>query len=84
MKRSGILLAAALFIVMGAGPARAEITITPFIGSLFSGDLPDSKADYGASATFMGGGIFGAKCSLITLRTSCPQRPRRIRWRKPD
>jgi len=62
MKRhSGLLLAAAFLVLVGAGPARAEVTLTPFIGSLFSGDLPDSKADYGASATFMGGGIFGAE-----------------------
>jgi opacity protein-like surface antigen len=62
MKRlSGILLAAAFFVVFGIAPARAEVTLTPFIGSLFSGDLPNAKADYGASATFMGGGIFGAE-----------------------
>ena len=61
MKRQGILLAAVFFVLFGASQARAEITITPFIGSLFSGDLPDSKADYGASATFMGNGIFGAE-----------------------
>src|SRR5215210_6604142 len=61
MKRQGILLAAAFFVLFGAGQARAEITITPFIGSLFSGDLPDKKADYGASATFMGAGIFGGE-----------------------
>jgi opacity protein-like surface antigen len=62
MKRlSGILLVAAFFVVFGVAPARAEVTLTPFIGSLFSGDLPNAKADYGASATFMGGGIFGGE-----------------------
>jgi opacity protein-like surface antigen len=62
MKRhSSILLAAVFFVLFGAGAARAEIVLTPFIGSLFSGDLPNSKADFGASATFMGNGIFGAE-----------------------
>jgi len=62
MKRvSALLLVASFFLVFGAAPARAEVTLTPFIGSLFSGDLPNAKADYGASATFMGGGIFGAE-----------------------
>jgi opacity protein-like surface antigen len=62
MKRlSGILLAASFIVMFGVIPARAEVTLTPFIGSLFKGDLPNSKADYGASATFMGGGIFGAE-----------------------
>jgi opacity protein-like surface antigen len=62
MKRlSGILLAASFIVMFGVMPARAEVTLTPFIGALFSGDLPDSKTDYGASATFMGGGIFGAE-----------------------
>jgi opacity protein-like surface antigen len=62
MKRlSAIFLAASFIIMFGVIPARAEVTLTPFIGSLFKGDLPNSKADYGASATFMGGGIFGAE-----------------------
>ncbi len=62
MKRyAGILSATALFVLLGAGAARADVVLTPFIGSLFSGDLPNSKADYGATATFMGHGIFGGE-----------------------
>jgi opacity protein-like surface antigen len=62
MKRhAGILSAAALFVFLGAGAARADVVLTPFIGSLFSGDLPNAKADYGATATFMGNGIFGGE-----------------------
>jgi opacity protein-like surface antigen len=62
MKRiSGIVLAAALFTFLGPETARAEVVLTPFVGSLFSGNLPAHRTDYGASATFMGGGIFGAE-----------------------
>jgi opacity protein-like surface antigen len=62
MKRySGIILAAAFLVLFGSTVARAEVTLTPFVGSLFKGDLPSSKADYGASLTFMGGGIFGGE-----------------------
>ena len=62
MKRhSGILGAVALFVILGSGVARADVVLTPFIGSLFKGDLPDAKADYGATATFMGHGIFGGE-----------------------
>jgi len=51
----------ALFLLVPAAPARADVVLTPYVGSLFGGDLPDGKASYGATAAFMGGGIFGAE-----------------------
>jgi opacity protein-like surface antigen len=59
--RMVIAAAAALFIVMSAAPARADVVLTPYIGSLFGGDLPDGKTTYGTTAAFMGGGIFGVE-----------------------
>ena len=49
---------------MPAAPARADVVLTPYVGSLFGGDLPDNKVSYGATASFMGGGIFGAEVSF--------------------
>lgn len=60
-KHFAILLAAATLVIFAAPPAHADFILTPFVGSLFSGDLPNHKADYGATATFMGAGIFGGE-----------------------
>jgi hypothetical protein len=52
----------ALFLLVPAAPARADVVLTPFVGSLFGGDLPDNAgATFGGTAAFMGGGIFGAE-----------------------
>ena len=51
----------ALFILVPAAPARADVVLTPYVGSLFGGDLSGNTAAFGASAAFMGGGIFGAE-----------------------
>src|SRR5687767_13545194 len=51
----------ALFILVPAAPARADVVLTPYVGSLFGGDLSGNKAAYGASAAFMGAGIFGGE-----------------------
>jgi hypothetical protein len=51
----------AVFLLAPAAPARADIVLTPYVGSLFGGDLSGNRAAYGASAAFMGGGIFGAE-----------------------
>ena len=51
----------AILILVPAAPARADVVLTPYIGSLFGGDLPNNKVSYGATAAFMGGGIFGAE-----------------------
>jgi hypothetical protein len=59
--RIGLVLLATIFAVFAAVPARADVVITPFVGSLFGGDLPNGKADYGVTATFMGGGIVGGE-----------------------
>ena len=62
MKLRVAIAALSVFILFApAAPARADVVLTPFVGSLFGGDLPDGKPSYGASATFMGGGIFGAE-----------------------
>lgn len=59
--KSGIAALSAFVLLMSAAPARADVVLTPFVGSLFGGDLPNGKASYGASATFMGAGIIGAE-----------------------
>src|SRR5581483_12524693 len=53
--------ATALFLGSTAAPARADVTLTPFLGGLFSGQLPQSKVTYGASLTAMGAGIIGGE-----------------------
>ncbi len=47
-----------------AAPARADVLLTPFIGGLFSGDLPQSKAAYGVSLAAMGAGILGGEVDM--------------------
>jgi opacity protein-like surface antigen len=59
--RIAIAAISAFFLLAPAAPASADVVITPYIGSLFGGDLPDGKPSYGATAAFMGGGIFGAE-----------------------
>lgn len=51
----------ALFLLVPAAPARADVVLTPYVGSLFGGNLGEKTAAYGANAAFMGGGIFGAE-----------------------
>jgi opacity protein-like surface antigen len=51
----------AFFLLAPAAPASADVVLTPYVGSLFGGDLPDGKPAFGATAAFMGGGIFGAE-----------------------
>jgi opacity protein-like surface antigen len=59
-----IAAATALMLFTSASPARADVVLTPFVGSLFSGDLPDSKVTYGVSAAFTGAGIIGFEVDL--------------------
>jgi len=59
--RAAIAIVSALFLLAPAVPANADVVLTPFVGSLFGGDLPDGKPSFGASATFMGGSVFGAE-----------------------
>ena len=62
----------ALFLLVPAAPARADVVLTPYVGSLFGGDLSGNRAAYGATAAFMGGGIFGGGDSdSTTRRNSC-------------
>jgi opacity protein-like surface antigen len=51
----------AMFLLVPAAPARADVVLTPYVGSLFGGDLSGNRAAFGANAAFMGGGIFGAE-----------------------
>jgi hypothetical protein len=59
--RLGVILAAAFILTFSAAPARADVVLSPYVGGLFGGDLPNSKADYGFNAAFMNEGIFGAE-----------------------
>ncbi len=56
-----VLLALATLLFVTASPARADVTLTPFIGSLFNGQLPTSKVAYGVSLSGMGAGVIGAE-----------------------
>jgi hypothetical protein len=55
------LLAAVVLIAGTAAPARADVTLTPFLGTLFGGELGNVKAAYGLSLTAMGKGIIGGE-----------------------
>ncbi|RPI51524.1 MAG: hypothetical protein EHM55_18755 [Acidobacteria bacterium] len=71
--RFGIAAALALLLLVPAAPARADVVLTPYVGSLFGGDLPDNKVSYGGSAAFMGGGIFGAEVGFNYTPTFVPE-----------
>ena len=60
-------------LVVSAAPARADVVLTPFVGSLFGGDLPDGKATYGATAAFMGARIFGAEVGFNYTPSFVPE-----------
>jgi hypothetical protein len=51
----------AMLTLVPAAPARADVVLTPYVGSLFGGDLSGSRTAFGGSAAFMGGGVFGAE-----------------------
>jgi len=51
----------AMLTLVPAVPARADVVLTPYVGSLFGGDLSGSRTAFGGSAAFMGGGVFGAE-----------------------
>jgi opacity protein-like surface antigen len=71
--RLGIAAALALLLLVPAAPARADVVLTPYVGSLFGGDLQDGKVSYGGSAAFMGGGIFGAEVGFNYTPTFVPE-----------
>jgi opacity protein-like surface antigen len=54
----------AFAVLTSATPARADVVLTPYVGALFGGDLPNGKASYGATAAFMGAGIIGAEVGV--------------------
>src|SRR5215210_405175 len=59
--RLAFILGTVILLLASAAPARADVTLTPFVGSLFKGDLPNQKFVYGGSLTFTAGGIFGGE-----------------------
>ena len=59
--RLGIAVLSAFALLTSATPARADVVLTPYVGALFGGDLPNGKTSYGATAAFMGAGIIGAE-----------------------
>src|SRR5256885_7685245 len=59
-----IALGVGLLLGISAVPARADVTLTPFLGGLFGGQLPKAKATYGASLTAMGAGIIGGEADF--------------------
>ena len=60
--RLAIASVAALLLFSLATPARADVTLTPFLGGLFGGNLGTiKKAAYGVSLAAMGAGVFGAE-----------------------
>ena len=46
--RFAIAAVFALFLLVPAAPARADVVLTPYVGSLFGGDLSGNRAAYGA------------------------------------
>ena len=57
----------AIFLLVPAAPARADVVLTPFVGTLFGGDLNNTAGNhvtYGGSAAFMGAGVFGAEVNF--------------------
>jgi hypothetical protein len=57
-----VVSAATLLMLCLATPARADVTLTPFLGALFGADLGSiKKATYGVSLAAMGAGVFGAE-----------------------
>jgi hypothetical protein len=71
--RLGIAALSALVLLTSPAPAKADVVLTPFVGSLFGGDLPNAKATYGGTAAFMGGGIFGVEVGFNYTPTFVPE-----------
>jgi hypothetical protein len=59
--RIGTAALSFFLLVASASSARADVVLTPYVGTLFGGDVSGAKFQWGGSATFMGGGIFGAE-----------------------
>jgi opacity protein-like surface antigen len=59
--RLSLAVILAILILVPAAPARADVVLTPYVGSLFGGDLSGNRTSFGGSAAFMGGGVFGAE-----------------------
>ena len=53
------LAAFALFMVVGAGSASAEVLLTGFGGAAFGGSTNQTRGTYGGAIGFLGAGVFG-------------------------
>ena len=71
--RVTIAAIAAFFLLAPAAPARADVVLTPYVGSLFGGDMSEGRTAYGATAAFMGGGIFGGEFGFNYTPSFVPQ-----------
>jgi opacity protein-like surface antigen len=73
MRKHLISIAAAVILLLSITPAaRADVTLTPFIGSLFGGVLPDNKTNWGFDAAFMGWGAIGAEIDFSYTQEFIP------------
>ncbi|HKY22811.1 MAG TPA: outer membrane beta-barrel protein [Vicinamibacterales bacterium] len=71
--RSRLAAMSALMLFTAAAPARADVVLTPYVGSLFGGDVQNNRTAYGGSAAFMGGGVFGAEIGFNYTPTFVPE-----------
>jgi hypothetical protein len=63
MRRASLMFACLAAVMMLAAPsqARAEGFVSPWLGVNFGNDPANGRAAFGASAGYMGAGIFGAE-----------------------
>ncbi len=57
---------ALLTLVFGAGAARADVLLTPFVGVDFSGSSRGTPVTYGGALGFLGAGITGFEIDFAT------------------
>jgi hypothetical protein len=57
---------AAMILLMGGAPARAEVLLTGFAGVTFEGDSNGSQGHYGGSLGFLGAGVVGFEVEFAT------------------
>ena len=50
-----------LLLAATAQPERADWLLTPYLGAAFGGDTTSQQVTYGASAAFLGAGVFGVE-----------------------
>lgn len=65
MRVKKLLLIAAIVVLAGAGPARAEGFLTGFGGATFAGDTDKSRGVFGAGLGWLGGGVLGFEATYF-------------------